>query len=717
MRAPRKLQAYEAGKKDSMNTQATSTHLHAQRRPAARILVAAMLGLALTAMARPAWGADFLKPTAEELSMTSLKGYPGASAVVLYREEITKDDMHSVQHYERIKILTDEGKKYANVELGYVSSSSSNFSLGDDKVLEDITGRTIHPDGTVVPFTGKPYLKVLEKANGYKVQEKVFTLPDVEVGSIIEYRYYTRFNDSVVESPIWMIQDDLYVKEAHFVWWPTSQNILDENERLIDSIAWFPILPPDAKIESHEVPSGTIGHGPNRVYELRVKDVPPRIKEDHMPPIGSFSYRVNFSFSAYRTQQEYWQNKGKIWSKRVNSFTGPNGALKDATARITAGASTPEEKLRKIYSAVMDLENTQYTRSRDQREDKAAGMGQVNNAADVLGHERGSPAQLTELFIGMARAAGMSAYAMWVPNREQEIFTPMWMDLRQFDDYIAIVNLEGKERFFDPGSRYCPFGQLAWQHTGVGGMRQTDNGTALGETPLDSFKSNHETRVANLTMAANGEVTGKIDLSFSGSPALRWRQAALQGDEESVRKELREHLEALVPRTLELEVAEIKGLKDYEKPLEVSYQVKGGMGNSVGKRVMLPADIFQSNHAATFPHEKRETAVYFEYPRMIQDAVRIRLPHELAVEAVPATAKYDLPKIGAYVFKVEDAPNSVTTRRDFIFADVIILPKEYPNLRSFYAQLESKDQETVILKPASAVTASNTETPAPAPAQ
>ena len=37
---------------------------------------------------------SFAPPTPEELAMTSLPGYPGAAAVVLNREEITKDDMH-----------------------------------------------------------------------------------------------------------------------------------------------------------------------------------------------------------------------------------------------------------------------------------------------------------------------------------------------------------------------------------------------------------------------------------------------------------------------------------------------------------------------------------------------------------------------------------------------------------------------------------------------
>jgi hypothetical protein len=680
--------------------------------PMARVLRGLVASVPLLVSVHSAVAAEFVKPTAEELSMTALKGYPGAPAVVLFTEEITKDDLHSVQTYRRVKILTEEGKKYANVELGYVSTGGA-WEMGDNKTVEDIVGRTIHPDGTIIPFTGKPYLKVLEKANGYKVQEKVFTLPDVEVGSIIEYRYATRIDDYYVEAPVWMVQEDLFVKEAHFMWYPTSRMIMDEEEQPINSISWFPILPAGAKIDHREIPGTGIGGGPNQVYEMRVQDVPPRVQEEYMPPIRSFSYRVNFSFTPYRNQQEYWAHRGKVWSKRVNKFAGPSGALKEATAKITAGANTPDEKLQKIYEAVMKLENTQFTREHEKSEDKAAGVGQTNDAADVLAHGRGTPAQITELFVGMARAAGLGAYAMWVPDREQELFTPMWMDTRQLDDYIAIVNVNGKELYFDPGSRYCAYGQLAWQHTAVSGLRQTDGGSSIGTTPFEPYKSNRLTRVANLTMTREGRVTGKIDLTFTGAEAVRWRQAALRGDEEGLRKELREHAEAMVPKSLELEIAEVKELTSYDKPLAVSYKVQGTLGSSMGKRVMLPADVFLANASATFPHEKRETAVYFHYPHLVLDAVRINLPQEWAVEALPASAKYSLPNLGVYDLEVTQGAASFTTRRQFAFGDVYVLPKEYTGLRSFYSQVETKDQETVILKPASAVTASNTSSPKP----
>jgi hypothetical protein len=644
---------------------------------------------------------QFMKPTPEELTMTSLPGYPGAAAVVLFREQITKDDLHTIQHYDRIKILTEEGKKYANVELSYVTLTDfGENNYYDDKSIGSIAGRTIHADGTVIPFTGKPYLKVMEKSSHAKYQAKVFTLPDVEVGSIIEYRYETSYSDHAFEAPDWYIQGHLYVKAAHYAWYPTTKELVDEKERPINTITWFPILPPGANIV-HTTPPGA-----GQEYELSVKDVPPTVDEEYMPPISSFSYRVMFNFTAYRTGEEFWKSEGKDWSKRQDSFANPNGELKDATQKIIAGATTEDEKLQKIYAAVMTLENTQFTRTHEQREDKASGEGKVSTSADVLSHKRGTPRQLTQLFVGMARAAGMKAYLMLVPDRSEDIFVPGWLSFEQLDDEIAIVNVDGKERYFDPGERYCSYGSLAWEHTLVRGLRQTDKGTDFGSTQGESYTVNQLQRVANLNMDEKGQITGTIKLSFQGAPALRWRQSALEGDEESLKTELRKSLEQMVPKTLEIKVSDIKGVTEYEQPLVVTYDVTGTMGTTTGKRLVTPAELFEVGSSTTFPHENRENAVYFHYPESVMDALRINFHGGFEVEATPDAGKFTIPQRAVYNLTVESTPTSFTTRRTYVLGDILFNKTEYPMLRTFYSQFEAKDQESVVLKvlPSSAAT-------------
>lgn len=688
--------------------------LAARRKIRRSAQVAAMVAaLAIGGSATAALAADsFTAPTKEELEMKSLPGYPDAAALILFQEDITKDDMHAVYHYRRIKILNEEGKKYANVELQYFSSRDVGFDYsGDDKTTDGIQGRTIHADGTVIPFTGKPYLKVIESTKYYKKQEKVFTLPDVEVGSIIEYRYSTHINDNVFESPAWMLQGDLFVKKAHYVWYPTTHQLVGDDDAVINSIAWYPILRKEDKFDTKDLPGG------GRYYELTAADIPPIPKEEYMPPMHNFTYRLLFSFTEYHNGNDFWRGRGKHWSKNVNAFAGPNGDLRSATEKIVAGATTDDEKLRRIYATVMSLENTEYTRERDQREDKQNGVGVTKNAADVLAHKRGSPWQLTELFLGMARAAGLQAYAVWVPDRSIELVTKDWLSTSQFDDLVAIVKVDGKEKFFDPGSRYEPYGRLAWQHTFIpAALRQTDGGTDWTSTPGDPYTANSTARVANLTLDETGKVMGAIDLSFSGEPGVRWRQAALRGDSESLNKQLEDSLQEMLPKTLEVKVASIKSMDDYEKPLIVSFTTKGTLGTVTGKRVMLPVDLFTAGNSATFPHEKRESAVYFHFASMTRDALRINLPSTMTLEAVPDGAKYSMPQECGYALSVTSGANYFVTRRELGLNSIIVQPGDYPKLRTFYTQFEAKDQENVVLKsgPAPAAAAATAAGGAPA---
>jgi hypothetical protein len=187
---------------------------------------------------------------------------------------------------------------------------------------------------------------------------------------------------------------------------------------------------------------------------------------------------------------------------------------------------------------------------------------------------------------------------------------------------------------------------------------------------------------------------------------VAWRQKALAGDEESLRRQLREHLEGMVPKTLEVKVDTIKDLAEYEKPLVVSYQITGKLGTPSGKRVIMPADLFEAGATASFPHEKRTQAVYFHYPRFTRDALRINVPKGLSVEAVPDTVKFTLPGEEVYKLEVTSNPTSFTSRREYIQGEIVVPAKEYDALRTFYTQYESKDQESVVLKASPGATTS-----------
>ncbi|MBB5338268.1 DUF3857 domain-containing protein [Tunturiibacter gelidoferens] len=648
---------------------------------------------ALALLATPFAHAQWTVPTPEELSMTSQPEVPGAAAVYLFREETTEDNLHMFSTYVRLKVLTERGKEHANVELGYEHSSE-----GGSTVIDDIQGRTIHPDGTIIPFTGKPYEKLVEKTQGLRFMAKVFTLPDVEVGSIIEYRYKLRLGDNWFRAPQWYIQSSLYTRKARYSWKPTNKQLISNEEggQLTNTISWTKILPTGTELKQTQLPARAFDEG-QYIFELNAHDIPPAPEEDYMPPISSFTYRVLFYYSPYRTGDEYWKNEGKHWAKLRDKFIGPGPGVTAAVHDLVLPADSQDQKLRKIYAAVMKLENTSFTREHSSTEEKSQGLKELRTTDDIWTRKRGNNDQITALFVAMARAAGMKAYLAVVTSRDRSLFFRAYLSMSQLDDDIAIVNVDGKDQFFDPGSRYCPYQHLEWKHSQTSGLRQIDGGAGPVETPGETYLYSKTTRIADLTMDEHGEVSGTLKMTYMGSPALHWRQRALTGDDESLKRELRTNVERLMPAGADIKVTSIDKLEDYEQPLVVNLSFKGSLGSATGKRLFIPADIFEANSKPAFPHEKREIPVYFPYSRTNQDAVRIKFPPSFKVESLPVSDKMGFEKFALYSLNSESSPNSFTIRRDYFLAEIYFKPDEYAGLRSFYSKFENKDQETVVL--------------------
>ncbi len=112
-------------------------------------LVCRSLFSALLLLSAPLTRAQWTQPTPEELSMTSQPQVPGAAAVYLYREESTEDNLHMFSVYVRLKVLTDLGKEFGNVELDY-----AHFSGGANLTIDSIQGRA--PSIPTAPLSPSP---------------------------------------------------------------------------------------------------------------------------------------------------------------------------------------------------------------------------------------------------------------------------------------------------------------------------------------------------------------------------------------------------------------------------------------------------------------------------------------------------------------------------------------------------------------------------------
>jgi Domain of Unknown Function with PDB structure (DUF3857)/Transglutaminase-like superfamily len=636
--------------------------------------------------------AQFQQPTKEELQMTEDPKAPGAAAVYLYREETTDDNLHYHSYYERIKVLTEKGKELATVHIPY---ERSNFKV------TNIVGRTVHPDGTIIPLTAKPTDLVDEKAAGFQINTMVFTLPNVEVGSILEYRLDIRYDDNWVSSPHWAVQQDYFVHKAHYRFSPMNNGgryITNSRGDNLNRLMYSQHLGNGAKVADDNR-----GH-----FTLDITDVPARPTEDWMPPLNSLMWRVEFYYTQYYSGGDFWQSEGKRWGKDAEKFANPTKTLQQAAAGIVAANDTEEQKARKLYAAVMQLDNSSFSRRKSEAERKKEKLKVIKNAEDVWNQKSGSDDEIALLYVALARAAGLQAWPAQIVDRNRAIFDPDYLSLSQLDDYIAIVVINGKETFLDPGQKDCAFGQLHWKHALSAGLRLSANGVERVQTPASTYQQSTVGRIGDLTIGADTNITGTVRFILTGAEALYWRQLTLENDPDEVKKQFNESIRADLPEGVLADFDHFVGLDDYNSNLTAVVKVSGNMGSATGKRLFLPGLFFESRAKHPFTAEdKRIIPVDVHYPRLEQDDVTYHLPQGYEVEGSPMLTSVSWPSHALMKIGSTWDRNTVKISRAMAYNYTLLDPKEYTDLHAFYQKVATADQQQLVLTRAALATKGN----------
>jgi hypothetical protein len=613
--------------------------------------------------------AQFQEPTSQELQMTADSKAPGASAVYLYREDITDQPTSTRTFYERIKVLSEKGKEQATIRLAYEPST--------DKI-EDVQGRTIHPDGTIVPLTDKPSELVEVKTKGFQVNSLVFTLPSVEVGSILEYRIKMKHSHGEGE-PIWLIQQSSFVHKAHYSF---------KSHGDARGLSFASRMGSDANVINDKKGS----------YTLDITDIPALPDDDWMPPLNTFKWRVSFFRSDFSSSAAFWDEASKNWSTVVREVVTPTNGLKKIASGIIAPGDTETQRAQKIYAAVMKIENTDFTREKTKAERKKEKIKEIKTVEDVWKQEYGSADEIALLYVALSRAAGLNVDPMKVVDRSQALFDESYLSSGQFADYIAVARVDGKDVYLDPGEKMCPFGVLHWKHNMASGFRLIGTMGTIDHTPAANYKGSAARRIADLHVDENGDVRGQIRVVLQGQEALYWRQLSLENDEEELKKQFKESMREGIPEGVQAEFDHFVALNDYDTNLMGVFRVSGNLGTATGKRFFLPGLFFESTAKHPFTtEEKRIVPVDVHYPAMNQDDVTYHLPPGYMVESVPQATDVSWPEHAAFRVASKQEGDSVEVARTLAYSYTIVDPREYSGLHDFYQKVAAADQQQLVL--------------------
>ena len=626
---------------------------------------------------------DWLPVDPADLKMTGDPLAPGAPAIYLYRQ-VDRDDRglaQSERNYIRVKILTEEGRKYANVEIPFEK---------DRYKVTAIRARTIRPDGTVVNFDGKVYENTVVKSKSVKYLAKTFSISEATVGSIVEYKYTYDFSDGYIFGSRWILSEELFTKKATFSLKPH----LRDQWRCM----WvYPAGIPKGAEEAKE--------GPDHIIRMTAVNVPAFQVEDFMPPENELKFRVEFIYQDSIPEMDvtkYWVKYGKKQNDWLESFVGKNKPLEQAVAQIVSPSDSPKVKLQKIYARTQQIRNLSYETQKTEQESKRENLKSASNLDDVLKNGYANGYEITWLFWGLARAAGFNAYPCLVSARNEFFFKRERLNSAELNTNVVLVKLDGKDLFFDPGSRYAPYGLLPWAKTKVPGLQLDKEGGKWIITSLPESSESKIERTGKLDLTDNGDLDGKLKVSYTGLMGYTRRAEMLHEDDDTRKKYLEDEVKESIPIQADVELTNKPNWDSSDNALVAEFEVKiQGWASAAGKNALLPASLFGNEEKHLFEHAERVYPVYFRFPYQKVDTIEIELPLGWKVESVPKPCDKDL-KAAEFKLSVENQNTKLRIERA-IRSDLFIVPKEmYPSLRGFFQIVRTQDDQQIVVQPGGA---------------
>jgi len=626
----------------------------------------------------------------EELALTDNPSLPGAPAMLLDRDSYVDDAKSYLTEYYRIKIFKEEGREFADIEIPYVPKADE---------VQDIKARTVRPDGTTSEFHGEVFDRVIVKSKRQKYQAKTFTLPDAQVGGILEYSYkmvWHQHAPDVLKNPQsylidgiytiptihWQIQHELYTRHARFVLHPLPKTALQ----------WALIRMPKGADVQRQVDGTAV---------LEVRDVPPLDKEEYMPPDDYINSRVHFYYilGAYAgvDPQYYWPQLGNRETKSVENFIGHSKFVAQISAQTISPTDTDDVKLRKIYDRVQQIRYLSYEPLKTDKESKRENIKDNKNAEDVLRHGYAFVNEINYLFAAMVRAAGFQAYVVKVVERDKHIFDQIVLDPSQFNAMVINVHIGDTDRFFDPATMFCPFELVPWAESGVKGLRLAPL-SGLVSVPGYHSPTAVTHRTATLKIAPDGTLKGTFHVSFSGQEALTRRLAEYDDDDVGRRKSLESELKGWLPENAQIEITSSNGWDTSQGNLEVDGEVSvADFATVAGRRLLVPVSVFHHTKENPFKPQSRSYPIYFSYSYRAEDDIKLIVPEGLGVESLP-TERIQTMGSSRFQFSAKQTLAGMDLKRSLDLDGFIYDKSNYGAVKHFFEVVLGADSEQAVLQ-------------------
>ena len=621
------------------------------------------------------------KISKEEIDMPNCSFDPTADAVVLFDVGTSgfmkTDDGFDVlyKRITRVKILTEAGKKYADVAIEY-------YQKGD--IDEKVT--IIEANTYSVGENGALKKSKLDQSSCYVEKESKnyrllkFAMPDVKPGSIIEFeytvasQYFFNLRDWEFQWEIPVLYSRYEVRMIPFyqyTWLLQGRNKLDE-------------------LETYEDRSGLQQSNYGVTYNENVskfvlKNVPAFNDEEFIPSKEDYIIKVNFQLSAF-----FPPSGGKVdimttWPELVKNYLKDDkiGKYIKKCRSNSGDVLDPDSLTGKTQMQIFDY-IVNYAKNNFKWDSE---LGQYSNksVSELQKDKSGNGAAINLWLVGAMQEAGLEAYPVALSTRKHGKILSDYPFDDAFNNMAVLANIDGKSILTDATDPYCLNYRLPIKS-------MNDKGLVIDKDNM-KWISLQSPVISNLTTSIKIDSIGKEFTSTVIQTATEYEALHLRNTYGDDKVELLDNLNKkynVVDNSLI-----VKNVLDRTRPLVYGYKTSNKTEVINNKIYIQPflSEVYSEN---PLKQKTRTYPVDMTYPVKQTYQSEIIIPEGYTVQFLP-----DKSSLSDDLFELDYSASQTESRINVVlmysFKHSIYKPEEYNRVKTLFDRIVKKSTEKIVL--------------------
>lgn len=634
----------------------------------------------LRAQSKPA---TFGELRSSEKSFVASETDPDAAAVILYERgdnyfEIIKNYIMLVKKYHvRIKILDEKGFEEGTISIPYYRGDKSSEKV--DQI------RAITHNGDHRTFV--PEENIFTRDRSPRVMEKVFTFPDLKVGTILEYEY-TLISPFFFTLTGWNFQSHLPTVYSEFH--ATIPAYFTYNRNLTGSL---PLQTNDSRLlrECFRLP-GTLRAADCEVLTYIMTDVPAFKEEGYMLAPSNYIASIDFELAEHRRPDGVTDRYTETWEDVDDDFKNDRNLGIQLTKKgyferhVPASLLSEGDHLTRARN-IFNFTRDHYTWTGEY------GIHRNVRVKEAFDAGKGNIGEINLSLINLLNAADIPARMMLLSTRAHGLPTRSHPVMSDFNYVIARAEIAGKTYLLDASDPFVPFGMLPFRCLNYYG-RVMD---FQKESYWENIQVDEPNRVmvrAQLTFdPAMTGAQGVLDEINLGYEAISRRKDLAETSEEAYLDQKEQEMQGDYEIT---EYALKEDLTD-EKKVTERFNLDFAPELMDGKLYFNPFLVVPFRQES-FTQEKRQYPVDFGYARTYSYTVSVVLPEGYGVEKLPDPGELNLAdQVASLKFTAGQSGNNLSFMFTLSINRSHVDPKYYRDLKEMFEKVNEIQKNALVV--------------------